>query len=63
MRRRDFLAAILATACAPAIVRAATLMPVRPIGEAGLIVAPEWIELGTLAGWYDDDDLLWSLDP
>lgn len=33
MNRRSFLTAILASACAPAIVRAASLMPVRELSE------------------------------
>lgn len=33
MNRRSFLATILAAASAPAIVRASSLMPVRPVGS------------------------------
>ena len=43
MNRRGFLKAILATACAPAIVKAGSLMTLRPMDQAVL----------TLNGWAD----------
>ena len=62
MDRRGFLGLILATGVAPAVVRAQSIMAVRPVLHRGRV---EWrecpaIELDDGPGFYDPDCGLWS---
>ncbi len=64
MNRRDFLKGILAAGIAPAIVKAANIMPVRQISDTG-IVQPD-VTSGYLHvsgnGYPNMNDIKWSLD-
>ena len=57
MNRRQFLGAIIASACAPAIVRASSLMPVREIaaplylGTPGPAQTIDWGESVLVRDW------------
>ena len=47
MNRRSFLQAILAAGIAPAVVRAASLMPVRALASGLLVFHPDFFQLLT----------------